>query len=420
MPVCTKRTGNMQNIIEYLKWRGDITFEQQPICEADYLVFAQLAYMPYNGVVSGEFIPSVTIGEAAAAMKERISADNNRSVISYAQNMLFLQEICNSPRFCELYMCGYINIFSAEKQEQFSAVTFLFPDTTAPVYTYTNADVNEEIKAITIDTARMSAIIAFRGTDSTLIGWKEDFNMAFSDAVPAQVDAVNYLKCAAEKFPESRIYLCGHSKGGNLAVYASAFCGANIQQRITAVRSLDGPGFSDENINQPEFQNMLERTETIVPSSSIVGILLEHAEPFTVIKSYATSAPYQHDIFTWEISRCGYIPVEHITDTTRYIDATLSLWIKAMPQEMRKNLINGIFEVVSATGATDIRDIISVKNILPIMKAMKKLSPQAAAIVYKAISLFKSSAKAQLPQFIERLKETRAKSYLANGENTEK
>ena len=376
----------MQNMIEYLKWRGDISFKRQPICEADYLVFAQLSYMSYDNIVKDSFVPEISVGKAAEAVLKNFEKTSGRRMISYAQNVLFLQEIINSPRFSELPICGYTDIFSVEKQEQFSAVTFLMPDNEEP--------------------GKNACVIAFRGTDSTIVGWKEDFNMAFSDAVPAQIDAVKYLSRVAEEFPMQRLYVCGHSKGGNLSVYASAFCDRDIQDRIVGVRSLDGPGFSEETIMKEGFRRILDRSETVVPSSSIVGILLEHAESFTVIRSYATTAPFQHDPFTWEISRCGYIPVETITDATKYLDETLKIWVADMTPDMRERLVNGIYEIVSSAGVEDVRDLLSQKSIFTILKSLKKLDPETVKVITEAAVLFQKAARSQLPGFLERLRDS--------------
>ena len=122
--------------------------------------------------------------------------------------------------------------------------------------------------------------MAFRGTDGTLVGWKEDFNMSFADAVPAQLHAVEYLNRAAAL--PGVLRLCGHSKGGNLAVYAAAFCEPDVQERIAAVRSFDGPGFQQAVTEREAFHRVIDRVRTYVPRASVIGLLLEHEEDYTV------------------------------------------------------------------------------------------------------------------------------------------
>lgn len=374
----------MQNILEYLKWRGDITFRQQTFCEADYLVFSQLAYMPFGGVVPALFQAGTTVKTAAEAVLNRLLDKKDNSLLDWEENIRFLRRLLNSPRFAELSICGFTEIFSKQEEEQFSAVSFLVPEETSP--------------------EGLSLAIAFRGTDSTLVGWKEDFNMAFSDAVPSQLDAVKYIEKAADSFPAGNIHVCGHSKGGNLAVYGSAFCNRQVQDRIAAVRSLDGPGFLPEVIQREAFQRILPRTETVVPGSSVVGILLEHAESFVVVRSYASSSPYQHNPFTWVIDRCGYMTVESITKSSQYLDETLSRWVADMTPAMRETLINGLFQIVEQTGAEDVRDIFNGKNLLIMLRALRTMEPGTAKVIGEAVSLFQKAAGKTLPGFMERLR----------------
>jgi len=374
----------MRNMIEYLKWRGDIVFGAFPLCEADYLVLSQLAYIPFDGVVKNSYSQRTTVGAAAEKVLDRLDSKDKNRIINFSENSEFLHEIINSPRFSQLEVCGYESIFSTENQEQFSAVTFILPGG--------------------------EAVIAFRGTDSTLVGWKEDFNMAFSDAVPAQLDAVKYIERTASALPDKPLYVCGHSKGGNLAVFGSAFCNRAVQDKIVAVRSLDGPGFSEAVIKHDGFVRILDRTETVVPASSIVGILLEHAESFVIVKSYANSTPFQHNPFTWEISRCGYVPVENISDVSRYIDATLKKWVASMSPDLREKFINGVYEIIVAAGVDDVREMFSAKSLVSILRAVRKADAETGEVLSQALALFQNAAGAGFPAFADKLKNSIVKA----------
>jgi alpha-beta hydrolase superfamily lysophospholipase/uncharacterized protein (UPF0147 family) len=372
----------MDNMIAYLKWRGDLTFDTAPLCEADYLVFSQLAYITFDGIVSDSPIPQTTVGKAAKEAYEKLY-DSDKKLIRHAENMLFLQEIITSPRFSELPICAYVDILNKEKEEQFSAVTFFIPEKN--------------------DLSGTATVVAFRGTDANIIGWKEDFNMAFSTSVPAQLDAVKYLEKVAKEHPLQRLYVCGHSKGGNLAVYAAAFCSPDIRDRIIQVRSLDGPGFSRETIETEGFREILDKTQTVVPSSSVVGILLEHAESFTVIRSYATEGPFQHDPFTWEIKRDSFVYVEEITDITKYIDSTTTRWLQDMDSDLREKFINGLFKIFSETGTEDIRELFTPKNLIVMARAIKNLDTETSKALSEAALRFRNSAKQDLPTLIKKL-----------------
>ncbi len=373
----------MQNMTEYVKWRGDIPFKAFPICDADYLVFAQLAYLPYGGIVGDSFEARMTLGQAAQRVLEKIEAGGGKYVISLAENVLLAREIVRSPRFSQLPIGGYVDIFNEKKQEQFSAVTFLIPDHEDP--------------------GNSACVVAYRGTDSTLVGWKEDFNMAFSRAIPAQLDAVRYLEKVHRAYPLQRLFVCGHSKGGNLAMYACAFCDSDTSDAVAAVRNLDGPGFPEEILMKEGFRKMLSRSETVVPSSSLVGILFEHTEAFTVIRSYSNSMPFQHNPFTWEIERSGYVELEHITENSTYIDDTITKWLASMPFDMREKLVNGIFAVVDATGVDDIRKLFTRKNLMTVLRELKNLDPETRQVITEAIALFKKASDNNLPKFIDKL-----------------
>lgn len=358
----------MQNVLEYLKWRGDIPFSAFSYCEADYLVFAQFSYMPLSGIVSSVFRPERTLGEAAKEVLSLLSdntEEKDAPILDLDENRVFLRRLIESPRFSELYVSGFAEIFDREAQEQFSAVSFTVPDPSAP--------------------GGYSLAVAFRGTDSTLIGWKEDFNMAFSDAIPSQLDAVKYLESAASAFPVGALYVCGHSKGGNLAVYASAFCARDVQDRIVAVRSLDGPGFLPEVVAREGFLRIKSRTVTVVPQSSMVGILLEHAEEFIIVRSYAAVKPYQHDPYTWMIDRCGYVTVESMTKSSKYLDEKLDRFVSDMTPEKRETLINALFEVVEQTGAKDVRELFSAKNLIIMLRALRKIDPEAIKLLLRLL-----------------------------------
>ena len=373
----------MQNMIEYVKWRGDISFKAFPICEADYLVFAQLSYLPFEGIVDESFDVKTTLGQAAKKVLENIEAGGGRYVISLAENVLLLREILKSPRFFDLPICGFTDILSEKRQEQFSAVTFLIPDHEDP--------------------GNCACVVAFRGTDSTLVGWKEDFNMAFSRAVPAQLDAVRYLERAHRAYPLQRLFVCGHSKGGNLAAYSAAFCDGDTSDSVAAVRNLDGPGFPEEVLMSAGFRKIASRIENVVPASSIVGILFENTDHFVVIRSYSNSMPFQHNPFTWEIERDGYVEVERITTSSVYIDDTITKWLSSMTDSMREKLVNGIFTLVNATGIDDIRKFFNGKNIMTVLHEVKKLDPDTRKVMNDAISLFNSASGNNLPKFIDKL-----------------
>ncbi|MCI8482579.1 MAG: DUF2974 domain-containing protein [Clostridia bacterium] len=243
----------MANIFDYLTWRGDLTLEQSEFNEIDNLILARFSYLPFDNVLKeGE---AITIKEAAKRFEK---LDIKKERILQKEDIDLFPTLAGCNRFCDMKITDYINKINLKEEKQFSAITILMPDET--IY------------------------ISFRGTDNTLIGWKEDFNMSFQGKVPSQIDAVEYVKGVAKKY-QNPLRIGGHSKGGNVAVYAASFCTEKIQERIINVYNNDGPGFHEEVIVKPSYQKMLSKIHTYVPQTSIIGRLLYHEENYTVVQS---------------------------------------------------------------------------------------------------------------------------------------
>ena len=232
----------MENVFDYLDWRGDLTLDLVPLCDVDAVVLSRLSYLPLDGLVPPEGAP------VGALMRQLLAS---KPPLLLPEDGRFIPALAASQRFCEMWIMDYVNQIDLESQTQFAAITVALGDG--------------------------RHFVAFRGTDGTLVGWKEDFNMAFTCPVPAQRLAAHYAASAMLRFP-GEFLLGGHSKGGNLAVYAAAFCPAALQERIAAVYNNDGPGFDAEVIALPGYQRICARVQTFVPQSSIVGMLLEHEE----------------------------------------------------------------------------------------------------------------------------------------------
>ena len=226
----------MANIFDYLDWR-DISLEKVEFNEIDNLILARLSYFPLDGSVKEN--DEITVKEAYLKMKEQGTTGR----ILQAEDIDLFPKLANSERFGNLKLTGFVNKIDPEAEKQFSAVTILFPDNT--IY------------------------VAYRGTDNTIVGWKEDFNMSFSDLVASQTESVKYLEKIANKYPEKKILVGGHSKGGNLAIYASVFCKPEIQDRIIEVYNNDGPGFSEKVVQSPEYAKMIKKVHTYIPHSGV-------------------------------------------------------------------------------------------------------------------------------------------------------
>lgn len=353
----------MSNILDYIDWRGDLPFGISPFCDVDALIFCRLSYIPFDNVVPQTFANYISMADA---VKKVLELAENEAVTFHDDNDInFLRKILESKRFENIDITGYVNIFSEEIQQQFSAITLMMPDG--------------------------SLYVAFRGTDGTLVGWKEDFNMSFTDTVPAQSEAVKYLERVADSL-SGKIRVGGHSKGGNLAVYSSAFCDDAVQKRLIHIRNFDGPGFNEKVIAAENFKKILPIVRTYLPQSSIVGMLLEHAEDFTVVFSTG-SGILQHDIYTWDVEKDGLVCVDRLSNSSQFIDATLKDWLDSMTMEQREKMIDGIYEIMVKSEINSTQNIFSRKNLVSFFKNFESTDEETRSNIAQAIKILKKSLK---------------------------
>lgn len=353
----------MGTIIDYLKEYGGYTFTEKPMNEVDSLILSQFSYLKFDGIVPGigEEKPFVTMGYLDEHQdKDKLFADERYR----EENTALFNGMLNSARFSTLRMNCYVNIIEEEQESQFSAITYVLEDKT--VY------------------------IAYRGTDETIVGWKEDFNLAFSEPVPGQVRSVEYLNEAAGRFGKE-FYVGGHSKGGNFAVYAAMNCKKDIQERIVRIYSHDGPGFRPEIREKGNYEQIADRVVKIIPHSSLVGMLLEsHADGYIVVQSKSFGL-LQHDPYTWLVKEDKFELASDIYKGRRFMDETLNEWILSLDQEHIHSFVDTLYEVVSASNAATLIDFTAdwKKSMLAVITALKELDAETAGMMKKIIaSLF--------------------------------
>ena len=216
--------------------------------------------------------------------------------------------------------------------------------------------------------------------------------MSFKDLVPSQVDAVNYLNNIATKYKQN-IRVAGHSKGGNLAVYASAFCNKEVNDRIIAVYNNDGPGFQKTVIDTNEYKNTIGRLHTYIPQTSIIGRLLNHKEATTIIKSTQTGI-MQHDLYSWQLLGAHFIE-DTLTNSSEFIDQTITNWLNEVSPEQRKKFIDTLFEILNATEAETLAQLSSkkIETAKIILSTYKNIDEESKEIISKTLSVFFHVAK---------------------------
>lgn len=367
----------MANLLDYLDWRGDLTLKQAPFCEVDNLILAELSFLNFSGIVPG---PGKGAGITIAHAAERFFAAQpagekiDMGVLVPADIPELLRKMAVSNRFSRMKLNGFVNRLDTENAEQFAAIT--------------------------VETGDGMIYLSFRGTDDTLAGWKEDFMLAYLPEVPAQRQAVAYARQMAQQYPRRRLRMGGHSKGGNLAIWASVFVPPNIQRRIVRVWSNDGPGFLADLRKLPEYQRIAERIESIVPESSVVGMLLNHEENQIIVGS-SQSGLLQHDGFSWMVMGDHFLRIESLSRQSRISDLALKEWVDRMPVEQKARFVNGLFDVLSASGAetlTDLKDE-KLKNAAAMIRAMKDMDKDTReALIYAVKLLFESNFKILLDE----------------------
>lgn len=372
----------MANILDYLNWRGDLTLAQSPFNEVDNLILAELSFVNFTGIVpgpgGGEGVPLHAAAEAFFRSHE--GGDMGMGVLVPDEIPTLLRKMAECPRFREMKVNCFCDHLDVRKAEQFAAVT--------------------------VELGDGSIYLSFRGTDDTIAGWKEDFLLGCQPEVPAQKKAVAYVKAVAAQYPRRKLMLGGHSKGGNLAVYGGIFVPLAIQRRISAVWSNDGPGFYGAVLETPQHARLEGRVHSIVPKSSVVGMLLEHEESYTVVDSDQVGL-WQHDGFSWQVLGTGFVTLREVSRQGRRNDLALKEWVRRLPVDQREKFVDGLFEVLTASGATTLTDLKEdgFRAAGAMVRAMKDMEKDTRDALFNAIAtLFRSNIQAAVEEAREEVR----------------
>lgn len=342
----------MGNLSDYLMWRGDLPLTVDPFNDVDNLVLSELVYTNFDGIVPGPgFEHAISLSEACGKFFERYAPDEILDSVSSTKVAPFvMQQMAETRRFGNIQLTGYVNDIDTDVQSQFAVVTALLEDG--------------------------SVFVAYRGTDSTIVGWKEDFNMSFLYQTPGQVKAAEYLN---RNFSDKncKLRIGGHSKGGNLAVYAAMSCLPQVREQIVNVYSNDGPGFLKEVTETEQYQSILPKVISIIPESSIVGMLLENPMEHRIVKSTQTGV-MQHDLMSWEVMGKELEFAENISESSIMLDKTLKNWIYSLSVEERQQFVDLLFQSLEATGAKTLDDLSKSKLVLvnEVTKTLGGLQPE--------------------------------------------
>lgn len=347
----------MSNINDYLIWRGDIPISKQfEFNEVDSMILARFSYLLFDKI---KMEKTETIESISNKMKDFANEDFN-----YNGDKQLITNLGKSKRFKDLTVTDYVKNNDFEVERQFSAITIHLSD--------------------------KEMYLSFVGTDGSILGWKEDFNMSFMENIPSQVAGKQYTERIANKYQNKKLILGGHSKGGNVAVYSAISAEKEIQNRILKVVNYDGPGFNKKVIDNIKNKSIVEKIYTYIPQDSIIGRILEHEEGFEVVESLEKGI-YQHDIYSWQVIGTKMIKLENATKSSETMNETMKEWLKNTTPEQRKIFFDGVFEVFYSTEVNSFSEISWIKNIPKLFETYKGLSEEDRKTIMEMLKLFGKS-----------------------------
>jgi hypothetical protein len=363
----------------YLTWRGDLDFNQSPFNPVDNIILSQLSYLPLDGIVPGiDDNSGITIHQASEIFEKKIKSKTakEKPVIIYKHDPALIATLGASNRFGNCRLLGYVNYIDNEKEIQFSALSII---------------PNESFN-----------IIVYKGTDLSLVGWKEDINMSYCEIVPSQIEAAAYLEKMADIL-KGNLILCGHSKGGNLAAYASAYCKQSIRDRITDIYTNDSPGFHKKVFDSYGFNEITGRINSFVPQSSVIGMLLDRVNDYSVVKS-TQKGLLQHNLYSWEIMYNDLVRLDRVTQGSRFVDKTLHDWINNLDREHREQFFEALYNILKSSKVNSLDELESswLSATGNIIKSIGRTDDQTKELIQRTFNELFYAAKNNLKKIINK------------------
>lgn len=346
----------MANINDYLSWRGDLLIDSKTkFNEIDSMILARFSYLLFERINMKE-------KETIKSISERMK-DFENDEFRYNGDKELITRLGISDRFKDMEVTDFIETHEKELEKQFGAITIHISD--------------------------KELYVSYIGTDSSIFGWKEDFNMSFMEYVPCQDEGKKYLEKIAKKYPRKKIRIGGHSKGGNVAIYSAVMVDKKIQNRIIKVYNYDGPGFNTKIAEQYKDAPILNKIETYLPQDSVIGRIMEHKEKYEIVESIEKGI-LQHDIYSWQVLRDDFVKLSNLTDKSNLINQTLHEWLENTTTEQRKIFLEIVFQVLYSTNVNTFNEISKnlSNNIKTMFKAYKNISEEEKKKITEMIKIF--------------------------------
>lgn len=366
-------------MLEYLKWRGDITFDERDLNEVDALLFSLISYEDFENILENN---ALTLKEVSDIFFNTYNEEDLRNRVTFTNRSYeILKAAASSQRFGSLILSNYVNEIDDEQDLQFCAMT--------------------------IEHKNKWKYIVFRGTDDTLVGWKEDFQMTYKKEVLSQKKAVEYVHrifnqdtLITKVFQTIHYYVGGHSKGGNLAIYASGHVNKIIQKRIVRIDNFDGPGFLQHVWDQPSMSAIVDKIHTYIPEQSFFGRMFIHKGKTIIIKAKQFGL-LQHSNFNWCIGPGEFIYEKETSASSDKAVAALNTLLDGMNNAEREKLVEGLFDTFMELGIHNFYDVskLDINKTLKVLKELSELEEKEKKFMIEFIKIIIGLTSIKLNDF---------------------
>ena len=339
----------MANIFDYLTDVQYDSFYDLPLNELDILALTELTYLSFDNLLDES-------DNRLLDVATRVPRDSN--MLTNKERLQLLDQLSTHKRFKNSKLSNFVNDIDVELQKQFAAMTY----------------------RLNLDTY----LIVFRGTDDSIIGWKEDFHMTYMNEIPAQKHALTYLEDFFKQHPKRKVIIAGHSKGGNLAVFAASQIQPELQEKISAIYTYDAPGLQAHLTETTGYQDIIPKIQRFVPQGSVIGMMLEVPDTPIVVKSTALGGIAQHNTFSWLTEGHHFVQLEAISSESLQIKDTLKEWVDSVPDEELEIYFDLFFGTILESGINSINDLSSIsaiEHIHQLVSQAKTLDPEQVEVL---------------------------------------
>lgn len=366
----------MANILDYLSWRGNLTFRQDPFNEVDNLILSELCFFDFCEVMEESDI--LNLGSAASHFFEKYPKESHRLGLLFSPSFEeLLDRASHCRRFENTLVSHPVSILKEEPAMQFSATTFTLEDD--------------------------SVFVAFRGTDDHIVGWKESFSLGIQDEIPGQSTALAYLR-EVLAHTSAPVRVGGHSKGGNLALYAALHLSDKERERIIGIYCNDSPGFRRDLADTDAYKSIADRCLRITPYLSIVGAMLEHGNVNEIVASDGKGL-FQHDAFNWHVQGNRFVRLPDRSKESRQFEYTLRYFLAELNDDEKREFLETYYKLITASGATTLSELKEdglraaqkmAASLLTLSKDVRQLILRATGILFRQIRAVKNEEKQRL------------------------